>query len=148
MMTITKYRPRTSFVTPFSDLMNGMFTYDLGRFLGHDDVVHAPNAVNIVESADGFTLEMLAPGYSKHDIKLHVENDVLTVSAEKKNAELSENERYPRREFSWKSFSRSFSLPDTVTADAITATLTDGVLRLEIPKMENAKPRTREISIA
>ncbi len=147
-MTITKYRPRTSFVTPFSDLMNDMFTHDIGRFMGHDDLQRTTNAVNIVENENGFSLRMLTPGFSKQDIKLRVENDVLTVSAEKKSDALNENERYTRREFTWNGFSRSFRLPETVNAEDINATLTDGVLHLEIPKTEHAKPRSREISIA
>lgn len=146
-MTITKYRPRTSFVTPFSDLMNDMFTHDIGRFLGHDDLQRTTNAVNIVENENGFSLRMLTPGFTKQDIKLRVENDVLTVSADKKSDALQEKERYTRREFTWNAFNRSFRLPGTVNADAITATMTDGVLHLEIPKTEQAKPKSREISI-
>jgi HSP20 family protein len=146
-MTITKYRPRTSFVTPFSDLMNDLFHHDIGHFIGHDDVKRGVNAVNITESPEAFDLRLLAPGFSKQDLKLRVENNLLTVSAEKKQDELKENERWTRREFSHTTFSRSFRLPETVNAEAITAAFTDGVLHLSIPKMENAKPRTREISI-
>ena len=147
-MTLTKYRSRPSFVTPFSDLMNDLFHHDIGHFIGHDDLKRGHHAVNISERPEAFELRLLAPGFTKQDLKLRVENNVLTVSAEKKNEELKENERWTRREFSHQAFSRSFRLPETVNTEAITAEFTDGVLHLSIPKTEEAKPRTREISIA
>lgn len=147
-MTLTKYRTRPSFVTPFSDLMNDLFHHDIGHFIGHDDLKRSHQPVNITESPEAFDLHLLAPGFSKQDIKLKVENNVLTVSAEKKNDALKENERWTRREFHHNAFSRAFRLPETVNTEAIVAEFTDGVLHLSIPKTETAKPRTREISIA
>ncbi len=76
-----------------------------------------------------------------------MENDVLVISAEKKAEELKENERYTRREFSHSGFSRSFRLPEMVKIDAIKAEYKDGVLQLNIPKAEAAKPKAREIAI-
>jgi HSP20 family protein len=146
-MTIMKYRPQASFASPFNALVNDFFNRDIGHFLGHDDVKRHMPGVNIVERSDRFDLEMQAPGFAKEDIKLHVENDVLTISAEKTADELQENERYTRREFSTASFSRSFSLPDTVNVEGITAKHSDGLLRVSIPKAEAHKPKARAINI-
>ena len=146
-MTIAKYRPQGTFVSPFNDLVNEFFGRDIGQFFGQDDVKRAKPPVNNVERDTDFELRMLAPGFSKQDIKLRVENEVLTISAEKKVEDLKENERFTRREFSHNAFSRSFRLPVTVQMEGIKAEFANGVLHVSIPKAEVAKPRTREIAI-
>jgi HSP20 family protein len=77
-----------------------------------------------------------------------VEDNVLHISASKQKEETKENDRYTRREFSCSSFSRSFTLPDTVDVDGITANYENGIMHVTLPKREEAKPRTREISIS
>lgn len=142
MMT-AKYLPQAVFTGPFHDLVNEF----LGRPIGHDDVRRSIPSVNIVEREKDFHLRLLAPGHGKEDLKLNVENEVLTISAERKKEELKENERWTRREFSHSAFTRSFRLPEHVDADGISAEFVDGVLHVSIPKTGTAKPRSREISI-
>jgi HSP20 family protein len=72
---------------------------------------------------------------------------VLTISAEKKTEDLSENDRFTRREFALQAFSRSFRLPEKVNSDALHAAYVNGVLTVSIPKAEEAKPKVREIGI-
>ena len=146
-MTITKYRPHAAFASPFNDLVNGFFGRDISQFTGHDDVRRTMPSVNILDREQDFELRMLVPGFSKQDLKLNVEKDVLTISAEKKVEEHKESERFTRREFVHSAFSRSFRLPETVNTEAIKADYADGVLIVSIPKMEVAKPKTREIAI-
>jgi len=146
-MTIVKHRPQASFVSPFDELFGGFFGRDLGHFVGHDELHRSHPRVNIVEGKDGFKLELLAPGYSKDDLKLNVENDMLTISAEKKQSTLGENERWTRREFGFSAFKRSFRLPDNVSVEGITADHANGVLTISIPKTEDSKPKSRAISI-
>lgn len=146
-MTLTKYRPQASFVSPFNELVNEFFGRDISTFMGHDDLKRSLPHVNIVEKADAFELRLMAPGYAKEDLKLHMENEVLTISAEKKVEDLKENERFTRREFVHSSFSRAFRLPETVNTDGIKADLVHGVLHVHIPKAEVAKPKAREIAI-
>ncbi|MDF1867592.1 MAG: Hsp20/alpha crystallin family protein [Saprospiraceae bacterium] len=112
-------------------------------------------AVNIKESDEGFNLELAAPGLGKEDFKLELENDILTISAEKKvekeTAEENENktEKYTRREFSFQSFKRTFTLPETVDISNINANYENGVLLVNLPKKEEAKPQpARLIEIA
>jgi HSP20 family protein len=146
-MTITKYRTRPYPGSPFNALMNEFLSGDIGRVTGMDAPGRSTPAVNIIEREDHFELRMLAPGFTREDLKLNVENDLLTISAEKKNEELQQNERYTRREFSFNSFKRSFNLPEGVPVERITANFEDGVLHLNIPKAEQEKPRRREIAI-
>ncbi len=107
-------------------------------------------AVNVKETNDNFTIEVAAPGLDKKDFKVDVDNNVLTISSEKefKNEEKEEG-RYMRREFSYASFTRSFSLPEAVEAEKIKAKHKDGILMITIPKREEAKrkpPKQIEIS--
>lgn len=143
-MTIAKYRPQSVL---FNDLVNEFFGRDISHFAGHDDVRRSIPSVNIIERENDFHLRMLAPGFSKEDLKLNVEKDMLTISADKKVEELKETERWTRREFGHSAFSRSFRLPEHVNVDGITADLQDGVLLVTIPKTELAKPKSRAINI-
>lgn len=146
-MTIVKYRPQGSFVSPFNALMNDFFNRDIGQVFGQDEMKHILPGVNIVENDEAFELRMQVPGFNKQELKLQVENDVLTISAEHKVEDLKENERYTRREFSYGSFTRSFRLPGSVDSANISAQCADGLLTVRIPKTEAAKPRAREIGI-
>ncbi len=106
-------------------------------------------AVNIKESNQEFNIEFAAPGFNKNDFKINVEENILTISAEKREEKNEEKDRFTRKEFSYNSFSRSFTLPLTVNADKIDAKYNDGILKLNIPKKEEAKqiPK-KEIKVA
>ena len=145
---ITKYRPQSTFVHPFSDLVNGMFGRDISQFFGHDDLGHFTPRVNITETPEKFVVSLRVPGFAKEELKISTEKDTLTVKGEKSSSTNTENERILRREFQTAAFTRSFQLPETVKLDAITAEHVHGVLNVSIPKSEPAKPVTREINIA
>lgn len=105
--------------------------------------------VNVKESADNFKIEVAAPGLAKNDFKIEVNNNVLTISSEKEAKNEEEGEKFIRREFSYSSFQRSFSLPDSVNQDKIRANHKDGILIVEIPKRDEAKEKPkREIKIS
>lgn len=106
-------------------------------------------AVNIMEDDNSYQVEMAAPSLNKDDFKIELNNDVLTISSEKKTEnETKEGQRYARKEFSYQSFSRSFTLPDSVDSDKIKAKYENGILKITIPKREDAKPRpVKQISI-
>ena len=105
--------------------------------------------VNIKESVDAYTLEMAVPGFKKSDFVIDVENENLTISAEIKSEEEETKEDYTRKEFGYASFKRTFILPETVEEDKIKAAYTDGILSLNIPKKEEAKPKpARTIKIS
>ncbi len=107
-------------------------------------------AVNIKETGDSYHVEVAAPGLKKDDFEINLDNNLLTISSEIKEENTDEsNERFTRREFSYSSFRRTFTLPETVEADKISAKYHDGILKIDMPKKEQAKKkplRTIEIS--
>ena len=100
---------------------------------------HTLPAVNIKETKNEFNIEFAAPGFTKKDFKIDLDDNVLTISAEKEKEKNEENDNFTRKEFSYNSFSRSFTLPKTVNGEKIDAKYTDGILKLGIPKMEVTK---------
>ncbi|MCA0230932.1 Hsp20/alpha crystallin family protein [Runella limosa] len=136
---------------------NGNFPTLFGNVFGKDfNELFAPAnltnygvpAVNIVEGESGFRLEVAAPGLKKEDFKINLENNVLSISAQKEQKNEETTEKYTRKEFSFNSFRRSFTLPNTIDGEKIAATYTDGVLNVELPKKEEAKKTPRLIEIA
>jgi HSP20 family protein len=106
-------------------------------------------AVNIIEGKDEFRIEVAAPGLEKNDFSIDVKNNVLFISCEKERNEETNDEKIMRREFSYGRFSRSFSLPNTVEVEKISAKHRDGVLSIHIPKREEAKEKPpKKINIA
>jgi HSP20 family protein len=107
-------------------------------------------AVNIKESTDEFEVELAAPGFVKSDFGIELNHDLLTISSEKKvENETREDQQFARREFSYQSFSRSFTLPNTADSDKIKAKYENGILRVSIPKKDEARPKPpKQIAIA
>jgi HSP20 family protein len=135
----------------FPSLWNGFFDDD---WFGNPNIAQAGTsvpAVNIKDTIDNYEVEMAAPGMKKDDFHVDLDNNLLTISAEVKseNSDKDKDGRYSRMEFSYSSFSRSFTLPDTVEADKIAAKYKDGVLRITLPKKEEAKPKpVKQIAIS
>src|SRR3990172_9252612 len=125
----------------FPSVMSDFF--DTDRFLSprwwEREFEQSIPSVNIRENGKEFNIELAAPGFSKTDFKVNVEENVLTISAEKKEETKEENERFTRKEFSFNSFSRSFTLPQAASVEKVDAKYTDGILKLCIPKKEEAK---------
>ncbi|HQW42179.1 MAG TPA: Hsp20/alpha crystallin family protein [Flavobacteriales bacterium] len=147
-MTLMKYKqaPVTS-ASPVDRLASEIFGQHIGRFLGSDGWQdHAPR-VNITENNEAFKLEMQAPGFDKKDLKLEMVDDTLTIRGEHTVEDENKELRWTRREFSRTAFERSFVLPQSANAESIKAEYVNGVLQLTIPKSEEAKPKTRMISI-
>ena len=147
-MTMTKWNNGR----PMTNLFDDFFSRDLWSYgLANNSTTNTTiPAVNIKETAENFEVSMAAPGMRKEDFRVELEGNQLTISSEFENQqEQKEGERYTRREFSYQSFQRSFTLPrNVVDVEHIEATYNDGVLRLLIPKREEAKqkpPRTIEI---
>jgi len=100
-------------------------------------------SVNILEAADSYELNMAAPGLEKKDFKIELNHGILTISSEKKvEKETKKGQQFTRREYSYQSFNRSFTLPDTVENEKISAKYENGVLKVVIPKKEAAKTKS------
>ncbi|HPM92242.1 MAG TPA: Hsp20/alpha crystallin family protein [Bacteroidales bacterium] len=109
----------------------------------------ATPAVNIIESKDDYRIEVAAPGLDKADFRINIENNILTISAEKEEKQEEKDEKVMRREFNYSSFSRSFTLPDSMDTEKISARHKDGVLNVILPKKEEAKEKpARTIKIS
>ncbi|MFT7899006.1 Hsp20/alpha crystallin family protein [Tenacibaculum ascidiaceicola] len=103
-------------------------------------------AVNIKENENEFTVDVAAPGMNKEDFQVNLENDILTISSEKKENKEDANDNYTRKEYSYMSFKRSFTLPKgIVDSEKIKATYKNGELKINIPKLEAAKPKPAKL---
>jgi len=106
-------------------------------------------AVNIKENDKNFEIEVAAPGLSKEDFQVNLEKTVLTVSSEKEVKNETEKDNFMRKEFSYNSFSRSFSIPETIDMEKIKASHKNGILTIELTKQEEAKLKHKhEIKIS
>jgi HSP20 family protein len=106
-------------------------------------------AVNIREDEKNYNLELAVPGMDKKDLKIDINDDVLTISSELKNKNEEERNGYKRKEFSYSSFARTFYIPENVNREKIEAGYKDGVLTVSLPKQEEDKSKlTRQIDIS
>jgi HSP20 family protein len=95
--------------------------------------------VNVSENKDHYNLSLAVPGLKKDDFKIDVEGNILSISSEKEESKEEKDAQFTRREYSYSSFSRSFTLPDDVNKEKIDAAYEDGVLKLTLSKKEEAK---------
>lgn len=129
-------------------VFDDMFKTDwLGGTTNVNSIGTSIPAVNIQETDDNFMVEVAAPGKSRDDFNIELDNDILTISSEeKKEMETTEkNGRYTRKEFSYSNFKRAFSLPETVNNDKISASYENGVLLINLPKKEEAKVQAKRM---
>jgi HSP20 family protein len=103
--------------------------------------------VNVKETDKAFVLEVVAPGFEKTDFKVKLDQNLITISAEKQEEVKNETDKQIRKEYTYKSFKRSFTIDDKVDATAIEASYVNGVLTLNLPKKEVVKASATEIVI-
>ena len=146
-MTYFKLNPARRDLVSLFDVMDnvlgGKDMFELSRT--HKTITPA---VNVKETTEGYTLELIAPGIAKEDIKVEVDKNVLTISyTEQKQEQKDEtSDKYLRKEFGYRSFKRSFTLPELANKEDITASYANGVLSLHIAKKEVEAPKTIEIA--
>ena len=127
----------------FPSLMNDILNPDW--FGGMENMNRNIPAVNIQEDETSFHIEFAVPGFKKEDFNIELDNDVLTVSSELKESSENKQEKFTRKEFSYASFKRAFTLPETVDGSKINATYEDGILKLLVPKKEEALPKPKRL---
>lgn len=145
-MTLVKFAnpQKANAVKPW---VNDVFDTFFNDSFVSDRMVSRVPAVNIAETEGNYQIELAAPGLKKEDFKINVDKNTLSITVEKKSEAVQENKKFNRREFSYSSFVRSFSLPDTIDYSGIDARYTDGILTIELAKKEEAKIQTREIEV-
>ncbi|TVZ25203.1 HSP20 family protein [Gillisia sp. Hel_I_86] len=104
-------------------------------------------AANIQETDENFFVAVAAPGKSKKQFNIELDNNVLTISSEEKleHESTDTNGRFTRKEFNYTNFRRAFSLPESVESEKISAAYKDGVLEIKLPKKEEAKQRAKRM---
>jgi HSP20 family protein len=140
------------FSTRYPSVFDRLFYDDFPGWTGYNNLNANGGfpSVNIRESGDGYEVEMAAPGLTREDFKIELNNDLLTISSERENNNTAaEGHQFTKREFGYRAFSRTFTLPETADSEKIEAKYENGILRLSIPKKEEAKPRpVRHIAVA
>ena len=147
-MTHVKFT-RKPFEGSLNNIVDDLFT-ELPVFLKNEFSQSGQKGfvpVNIKEMDKSYRLEVIAPGFEKTDFRVNLDQNLLTISAEKKDEVKEENEKTIRREYNYRSFKRSFTLDDKIDATKIDASYINGVLTLNLPKMEMVKASAAEITI-
>ncbi len=133
----------------FNNFMDGFFATVPSIF--RDDFITPSfssfTPVNVKETENEYVLEVVAPGFQKEDFKINLDNNTLTVSAEKKEEAENKNEKFIRKEYKQQSFKRSFTIDEHIDGETISAKYVNGVLTLNLAKKQEVKAATKEISI-
>ncbi|HLP94386.1 MAG TPA: Hsp20/alpha crystallin family protein [Saprospiraceae bacterium] len=143
-MSLIKWNPETSFFPSFSHWMDDFFQDN--SFKPMVKGVSIP-AVNVTESKDAYNLNVAVPGFRKDDFKLEVRNGYITISGESRKSEEEQEETFTRREYAFNSFSRSFSLPENILPEAISAQYADGILKVTLPKKKAEEKPGKQITV-
>ena len=146
-MTIVRYDPFRDLRT-LQEEVNRLFSTNMTRAFGDEGIgrgAWAPS-VDIYENKDQIVLEAELPGMKQDDFELTVENNVITLRGERQFEKKEESDNYHRVERSYGSFTRSFTLPQTVSAEGATAEYSNGVLRVTLPKREETKARRIQVT--
>lgn len=141
--------PQRSFEQTFNNLL-GDFFLPSSSFIRNDagkwhNGLNAP--VNIQKTEHGYALELVAPGFSKEEIKIDLDKNILTISGVQESKEEKEADQFIRKEFRRQSFKRSFTLDESIDAENISARYQDGILSLNLPKKAAVKEPVKQITI-
>lgn len=148
-MTMIKYDPFRE-LRSLQDEMNRLFSGTFSRSGNQDESLRGvwSPSVDIVENKDQILLEAELPGIKPEDVNISIENNILTLHGERKFEKKDEKDNFHRIERSYGSFTRSFTLPPTISSENAQAEFENGVLRLTLAKREETKPRRIEIKAA
>jgi HSP20 family protein len=152
-LTMTLVKRYDNYFPSLPSFFNNLFSRDLMDWsnLNYSSTNTTLPAVNVRETDNEFEIEVAAPGLKRDDFKVNLDNDMLTISSERKDEKIENGDTgYTRKEFSYQAFQRSFSIPENiVNGDLISAKYNEGILRVVLPKREEVKPKpAREIKIA
>jgi len=145
-MTLVKFnsnQPSNAPMPGISDVFESIFN---DTFFNDRMIARVP-AVNISESDESYHIELGAPGLKKQDFKINVDRNMLHISVEQQAENTNSGRVYNKREFSYSSFVRSFTLPELADYNRIDATYEDGVLKIDVAKKEEAKTQSRQIEL-
>ena len=127
----------------FPSLVDELFNQDMR--VRTSSISSTMPAVNIIEQDTQFLIELAAPGNKKEDFEIEIEDGILSISSSNKEDNTSEKETFTRHEFSYNSFRRSFTIPESVDVSSIEATYNEGVLLIKLLKLEEALPQPKKL---
>ena len=146
-MTLVKWAPNSpSIFDEMNRMVRTVFDDDWNLPVYRDSIWNP--AVDVKENEKSYVLTADIPGLTKKNVKINVSNGVLTVHGERKEETENKDGKFYYRERHIGSFSRSFQLPETVNKDSIQASFKNGVLSIELPKLEESLPKKREVKIS
>lgn len=145
MTTVTRWDPMQESLS-LREAMSQLFEESFVPSSGRGGAGFAP-AMDVSETEDGYVIEAALPGVKPEDVDVTLENNVLTITGEMRQESSDKKQHFHRVERRFGAFQRTIGLPTSVKGDAINAALTNGVLRLEIPKADEVKPRKISINI-
>ncbi|HHS12499.1 MAG TPA: Hsp20/alpha crystallin family protein [bacterium] len=146
-MTLIRWNPFQDLVS-IQDEMNRMFDSYFARKPESGGMMIWNPVVDISENEEEITVSAEVPGIKKDDIKITIQDNVLTLSGEKTQEKEEKNKQFHRVERSFGSFQRSFSLPSSVSADKVKAKYKDGILMVVLPKSEESKPKEIQVAVS
>lgn len=142
-MNLSKFNNNAS----INQLLDGFFNSTIGEFIGSDVIASHPR-VNIIEKDTHFEIDLAAPGLDKKDFNISLVNNNLKIEVKKEKEIETDNTKFRRREYTFSSFERSFTLPKGLDTDHIDATYIDGILKLKITKVEEKEAPNTKIDIS
>ncbi len=146
-MTLIKFRQPSELFKPFEktfdEMIDEFFSYTPLFARSFNNL----GSVNVKETKDSYNLEVLLPGFSKDETTVEIEGDVLTISAKVEDSKLQSDDNYTRKEFIKKSFVRSFTIPNDVDTEKITAEIKNGVLEIVLRKKDAQEEKSKKIKI-
>lgn len=147
MTTLTKWNP----INEINEMQNRLSSFFAKNLSGNGDgrlaLADWAPLVDVIEDGKEYVIKAELPGVKKEDVKVRIENGMLTISGERHFEKEEGGKRYHRVERSYGSFERTFMLPDTCTVDKMAAKYNDGMLTLHIPKNKEAAPKSIEVKI-
>ena len=143
-MTVVRFKNRPNGVASFNNLLSDVFPQMPSLY--RDEFKYSI-PVNIKETQSEYLIELVAPGLTKENFGINLDDNTLTISADKKEEIKTEGEKIIRNEYKFTSFKRSFTLDDKVNIEGIKAEYINGVLSLSLPKKEEVKPSSKQIIV-
>lgn len=148
-MTLVRFDPFRGMAT-LQDRINRIFDDAFVRSRDTEDDINLCDwrpAVDIYDNADNIVIKAELPGVEKKDVSVEIKDNVITLKGERVIDNEVKEERYYRKERCFGTFQRAFTLPDAVSSDKVKASFKDGVLKVEIPKPEEKKPKQISVNI-
>ncbi|TAN16608.1 MAG: Hsp20/alpha crystallin family protein [Chitinophagaceae bacterium] len=150
-MKLVRTNDNVAALRPFGALVDDFINGPLGKWIDDDlrksNLFNAFPPVNIRETKDAYELDLVAPGLEKTDFKINLEGNTLFIAFEQKEEKKDESEKHIRKEYSYRSFKRAFSVDDDIDTSRIDAKYENGILKVSLLKKEETVQQNKEISV-